>query len=77
MIQGGITCVKQPGLGIRVWGARTASNDGSWSYISIRRLFIFIEASIRANTGWASAEPNGEALWEKVRRTIDAFLTGL
>lgn len=74
----GINLIRSfPGLGIRVWGARTASNDGSWSYISIRRLFIFIEASIRANTGWASAEPNGEALWEKVRRTIDAFLTGL
>ena len=32
-----------PGMGIRVWGARTVSSDPSWKYINVRRLFIFIE----------------------------------
>ena len=66
-----------PGQGIRVWGARTASSDGSWKYINVRRLFIFIEESIKANTNWAVFEPNDEQLWVRVKRTIDVFLTGL
>lgn len=66
-----------PGLGIRVWGARTASSDGSWKYINVRRLFIFIEESIKANTNWAVFEPNDEVLWVRVQRTIEVFLTNL
>ena len=64
-----------PGQGIRVWGARTASSDGSWKYINVRRLFIFIEESIKANTSWAVFEPNDEVLWVRVQRTISVFLT--
>ena len=66
-----------PGMGIRVWGARTASSDGSWKYINVRRLFIFIEESIKANTNWAVFEPNDEVLWVQVQRTIEVFLTNL
>ncbi len=66
-----------PGQGIRVWGARTASSDGSWKYINVRRLFIFIEESIKANTNWAVFEPNDEVLWVRVKRTIEVFLTNL
>ena len=66
-----------PGQGIRVWGARTASSDPSWKYINVRRLFIFIEESIKANTNWAVFEPNDEVLWVRVKRTIDVFLTGM
>ncbi len=43
----------------------------------MRRLFIFIEESIKANTNWAVFEPNDEVLWVRVKRTIDVFLTGL
>lgn len=66
-----------PGQGIRVWGARTASSDGSWKYINVRRLFIFIEESIKANTNWAVFEPNDEVLWVRVQRTISVFLNGM
>ncbi len=66
-----------PGQGIRVWGARTASSDGSWKYINVRRLFIFIEESIKANTNWAVFEPNDEVLWVRVQRTISVFLNTL
>ena len=65
------------GQGIRVWGARTVSSDPSWKYINVRRLFIFIEESIKANISWAVFEPNDEMLWVRVKRTIDVFLTGL
>lgn len=66
-----------PGMGIRVWGARTATSNASWKYINVRRLFIFIEETIKANTNWAVFEPNDEVLWVRVKRTIDVFLTGL
>lgn len=66
-----------PGQGIRVWGARTATSNPSWKYINVRRLFIFIEESIKANTSWAVFEPNDTALWVRVQRTISVFLTNL
>lgn len=63
-----------PGQGIRVWGARTATSNGSWKYVNVRRLFIYIEESIKANTSWAVFEPNDEVLWVRVQRTISVFL---
>ena len=66
-----------PGMGIRVWGARCATSNPSWKYVNVRRLFIFIEESIKANTNWAVFEPNDEVLWVRVKRTIDVFLNGL
>lgn len=66
-----------PGSGIRVWGARTLSDDASWKYINIRRLFIYIEESIRRNTSWAVFEPNDPLLWTRVEGTIRSFLSTL
>ncbi len=66
-----------PGQGVRVWGARTVSSNPKWKYVNVRRLFIFIEESIKANTSWAVFEPNDTALWTRVQRTISVFLTGL
>ncbi|SFB16089.1 hypothetical protein SAMN05216312_104119 [Cohnella sp. OV330] len=63
------------GQGIRVWGARTASSNSLWKYINVRRLFIFLEGSIKAGTNWVVFEPNNDQLWARVQRTIDAFLT--
>lgn len=63
-----------PGRGIRVWGARTASSNATWKYVNVRRLFIYLEESIRANTNWVVFEPNTEALWGRVKRTIEMFL---
>lgn len=63
-----------PGQGIRVWGARTCSSDGNWKYVNVRRLFIFLEESIRANTNWAVFEPNDEGLWSRVKGSISLFL---
>ena len=63
-----------PGRGIRVWGARTISSNGLWKYVNVRRLFIYVEESIKANTNWVVFEPNSEALWSRVTRTIANFL---
>ncbi|MEX1030862.1 MAG: phage tail sheath family protein [Paenibacillaceae bacterium] len=63
------------GQGIRVWGARTTTSNGLWKYVNVRRLFIFLEESIKRGTNWVVFEPNDEQLWARVQRTIDAFLT--
>ncbi len=60
--------------GIVVWGARTISADPEWVYVNVRRLFIFLEQSIRAGTQWVTFEPNDQSLWKKLRRNISAFL---
>ncbi len=66
------------GQGILVWGARTlAGNDNNWRYISVRRLFIFMEESIQQATSWAVFEPNMVTTWLKVKASIESFLYGL
>ena len=61
---------------IKVWGARTISG-GEWKYVSVRRLLIFIEASISKGTQWVVFEPNGEQLWTQLRRSVLQFLLNL
>ena len=71
----GINCIRAfPGRGIRVWGARTLSSDPAWRYLNVRRLFNYLEESILDGTQWVVFEPNDQALWAKLRRTISAFL---
>jgi hypothetical protein len=64
-----------PGRGYRVWGARVVTSDSSWKYVNVRRLFIYVEASIDYGTQWVVFEPNDEPLWARVRQTITNFLT--
>jgi uncharacterized protein len=71
----GINCIRAfPGRGIRVWGARTLSSDPAWRYLNVRRLFNYLEETILNGTNWVVFEPNDQALWAKIRRTIAAFL---
>lgn len=63
-----------PGQGIRVWGGRTCSSNSLWKYVNVRRLFIYLEETIRTQTSWAVFEPNDEVLWLRVQRTIASFL---
>jgi hypothetical protein len=72
----GVNCIRSfPGRGIRVWGARTLSSDGSWRYINVRRLFIVVGASLDTGMQWVVFEPNDHTLWAKVRRDVNAFLS--
>jgi phage tail sheath protein FI len=61
--------------GIRVYGGRVISSDSDWKYVNVRRLLIFIEASIDRGLQWVVFEPNAEPLWARVRRSISNFLT--
>lgn len=71
----GINCLRAfAGGGIRVYGARTLSSDPAWRYLNVRRLFNYLEESILNGTQWVVFEPNDDALWARIRRTISAFL---
>jgi len=71
----GVNCLRYlSGRGYRVWGARLASSDPEWKYVSDRRYFNYLEASIDRGTQWAVFEPNGERLWANVRQTVTDFL---
>jgi hypothetical protein len=73
----GVNVIRRfPGRGIRVWGARTISSDSLWKYVSVRRLFIFLERSIYEGTQWVVFEPNDDRLWARVVDTIRLFLRG-
>jgi hypothetical protein len=66
-----------PGAGPIVWGARTTAptDQVPWRYVNVRRLFIFVEQSIKQGIQWAVFEPNDQTLWKKLNRTISEFLT--
>jgi phage tail sheath protein FI len=74
----GINCIRPFGTrGIRIWGARTLSSDTDWRYVNVRRLFNMVESTIAEGTQWAVFEPNDVALWEGIKRTLNAYLKGL
>jgi Bacteriophage tail sheath protein len=59
------------------WGARTLSSNREWQYLSVRRLALFLESSIKRGLGWVIDEQNDEPLWAHIRQTIDVFLQSL
>jgi phage tail sheath protein FI len=72
----GVNCIRAfPGMGIRIWGARTLSSNPSWRYINVRRLFNFVEKSIERGTQWTVFEPNDVMLWGRIRRDVYSFLS--
>ena len=58
-------------------GLGTLSSDPEWQYVNIRRLFLYIEASLDAGTQWVVFEPNDEQLRKELRDSISRFLTRL
>lgn len=71
----GVNCIRAfPGMGIRVWGARTLSSNPSWRYLNVRRLFNYVEKSIERGTQWVVFEPNDPFLWMRITRDVSAFL---
>jgi phage tail sheath protein FI len=63
------------GKGTLVYGARTlAGNDNEWRYISVRRLFVMVEESVKKATEQFVFEPNDSNTWVKVQAMIENFL---
>jgi phage tail sheath protein FI len=74
----GVNCLHSlPGRGIRVWGARTLSGQPAWRYVNVRRLFL--DLARRAEYGMRDLvfEPNGPALWKRIRDRLRAHCLGL
>jgi uncharacterized protein len=66
------------GKGTLVWGARTlAGNDNEWRYVPVRRLYIFIEESVKKATEFVVFEPNDANTWLRTKTMIENFLTTL
>ncbi|MCU1280826.1 MAG: tail sheath protein [bacterium] len=74
----GINAVRGfPGRGIRVWGARTTSDEPDWRYINVRRMFIMLRRSLEEGTQWSVFEPNEPRTWERLAQSVDEFLKKL
>lgn len=66
------------GKGTLVWGARTlAGNDNEWRYVNVRRLFIFVEESVKKASMQFVFESNDANTWVKLQGMIENFLTTL
>lgn len=71
----GINIIRhRPGAGIRIWGARTIAADPLWMYVNVRRLFLFVERSVRDAIQWAVFLPNTPQTRSDLKGTIAAFL---
>lgn len=73
----GINVIRNFNGSILVWGARTLGGDanGEYTHINVRRLMNFLRESIDESTQFVVFEPNNLALWQKIIRTVRAFLT--
>jgi len=66
------------GKGTLVWGARTlAGNDNEWRYVPVRRLYIYIEESVKKATEFVVFEPNDANTWLRSKTMIENFLSKL
>jgi hypothetical protein len=73
-----VNCIRDfrtHGRGIRVWGARTMTSNALWKYVSVRRLFLYVEQSIERGTQWVVFEPNDDETWAKLVRVLTSFLS--
>jgi phage tail sheath protein FI len=66
------------GTGPLIWGARTLqSNQTTWRYVPVRRLFNAVEKDVKTAMSPALFEPNSAPTWERVRGAVDNYLHGL
>ncbi len=78
----GLNCLRTFSLyGPVVWGDRTLRGEAQladeYCYLSVRRLALYIEESLKRSTLWATFEPNAEPLWTALKGEITAFMNTL
>jgi hypothetical protein len=64
----------QPGLGLRVLGARTLSSDPSWRYVNVRRLMLMLMKALNVYSQWAVFEPNDSVTRRRLTQSITELL---
>jgi uncharacterized protein len=73
-----VNCLRSfPGRGIRVWGARTLSNDPAWLYVNVRRVLLTICRWLEKKMTGFAIEPHQPLLWLRITREIQAYLVDL
>ncbi|MDP2313228.1 MAG: phage tail sheath C-terminal domain-containing protein [Pseudomonadota bacterium] len=72
----GINLVRHRPGGKLIWGGRTTSNDPLWRYVNKRRVFLYIERSIRDAVQWSVFLPNTDITRSDLRSSIAGFLYG-
>lgn len=74
----GINCLKSfARRGIRVWGARTTSNEPAWRYVNVRRVMGTVISSVERGLQWSVFETNSPFLWKSLTRQLTSFLLDL
>ncbi|HEY2960102.1 MAG TPA: phage tail sheath subtilisin-like domain-containing protein [Actinomycetota bacterium] len=74
----GVNCLRAlPGRGIRVWGARTLSDDPAWRHVGARRVFLTVRRWVERFMTELVLEPNDVRLWVRIMRELTAYLDGL
>jgi hypothetical protein len=78
----GLNCFRTfPVYGSVLWGARTLvgadAETSQWKYVPVRRVALFLEASLYQGTQWVVFEPNDEPLWSAIRLNVGSFMQGL
>jgi hypothetical protein len=74
----GVNCLRAlPGRGIRVWGARTLSDDPAWRHVGARRVFLTMGRWVERFMTELVLEPNDVRLWVRIMRELTAYLEGL
>jgi uncharacterized protein len=74
----GVNCLRAaPGRGIRVWGARTLSDDPAWRSIGARRVFLTMGRWLERFLTQLAYEPNDVRLWVRIMRELTAYLDDL
>jgi len=74
----GLNCLQMlTARGIRIWGSRTASSDGSLQYVNVRRVLSAIIRTLSLDLQWVVFEPNQPSVWKVLERNIGFFLTDM
>ena len=74
----GVNCLRAfPGRGIRVWGARTVSQENAWIYVNVRRLFLTAGRWIERSMAGVVFEPHNLKLWGRITRELTAYFLDL
>jgi uncharacterized protein len=79
-LEAGVNLLRQDrrrGGDLRVWGAKTLSEDKVWQSLAVRRLVSMLECSVGAGTQWVVHKRNNESLWLELREQISSFLEKL
>lgn len=69
--------IRRSARGLALMGARTTSIDPEWRHVSVRRLVDYLARQLTLDTRWAVFEPNGPALWYRLKTSVEARLRSL